>query len=244
MSFGLLLDESRRSPSHWPKLVDLSPSSVSIRWVPCRIRLAARRDRARRAEASDRLPAGGQYARDDTSPLLAANLSPSPVRSAIRSRSALDLRSRIRRKSVRCPTRRLGWRNRTRTTKKSRNNRTLLTEHDQCRARSRAVTRHVSAWFGRDERPPTSGVSPIRREDRTHVRGWRFPVRTTVSRPWSRGGVERGVSILALSRLARSVRLWEKSRRVGADSYATRCRINQKYDNILSTIDRTVESVQ
>jgi len=48
------------------------------------------------------------------------------------------------------------------------------------------VTTHVSAWFGRDERPPTSGVSPIRRADRTHVRGWRFPVRTTVSRPWSR----------------------------------------------------------
>jgi hypothetical protein len=44
------------------------------------------------------------------------------------------------------------------------------------------VTTHVSAWFGRDERPPTSGVSPIF-ADRTHVRGWRFPVRTTVSRP-------------------------------------------------------------
>ena len=35
-----------------------------------------------------------------------------------------------------------------------------------------AVTMHVSACFGRDERPPTSGVSPIRREHRTHVRGW------------------------------------------------------------------------
>ena len=35
-----------------------------------------------------------------------------------------------------------------------------------------AVTMHVSAWFGRDERPPTSGVSPIRLEHRTHVRGW------------------------------------------------------------------------
>jgi hypothetical protein len=29
------------------------------------------------------------------------------------------------------------------------------------RARAPPVTTHVSAWFGRDERPPTSGVSPI-----------------------------------------------------------------------------------
>jgi hypothetical protein len=26
---------------------------------------------------------------------------------------------------------------------------------------SRAVTTHMSAWFGRDEGPPASGVSPI-----------------------------------------------------------------------------------
>ncbi len=44
------------------------------------------------------------------------------------------------------------------------------------------MTTHVSAWFGRDERPPASGVSPIPREDRTDVRGWlaKGPVRTTV----------------------------------------------------------------
>ena len=35
-----------------------------------------------------------------------------------------------------------------------------------------AVTMHVSAWFGRNERPPTSGVSPIHREHRIQVRGW------------------------------------------------------------------------
>jgi hypothetical protein len=31
------------------------------------------------------------------------------------------------------------------------------------RANPSAVTMHVSAWYGRDEGPPTSGVSPIRR---------------------------------------------------------------------------------
>jgi hypothetical protein len=48
--------------------------------------------------------------------------------------------------------------------------------------RTSVVTTHVSAWFGRDARPPTSGVSPIRPDDRTDVRGWRAfgPVRTTV----------------------------------------------------------------
>ena len=45
------------------------------------------------------------------------------------------------------------------------------------------VTMHVSAWFGRDERPPTSGVSPIRLRYRTVVRGRNSPNRTTGSCP-------------------------------------------------------------
>ena len=47
------------------------------------------------------------------------------------------------------------------------------------------VTTPVSAWSKRDVSPPTSGVSPTPLGGRTHVRGWTFPVRTTVSRPWS-----------------------------------------------------------
>ena len=38
------------------------------------------------------------------------------------------------------------------------------------------MTTHVSAWFGRDASPPTSGVSPIFEGGRTEVRGLRFPV--------------------------------------------------------------------
>src|ERR1700677_5062084 len=54
--------------------------------------------------------------------------------------------------------------------------------------RGRAPRSRMSARFGRDARPPTSGVSPIRRDDRTDVRGWlaKGPIRTTVRRPGSR----------------------------------------------------------
>ena len=64
-----------------------------------------------------------------------------------------------------------------------------LCPNNSCPVASRNVTTSVRSWFGRDERPPTSGVSPIL-ADRTHVRGWRArdPVRTTLCRPRSRCG--------------------------------------------------------
>jgi hypothetical protein len=38
---------------------------------------------------------------------------------------------------------------------------------------------HVSAWSGRGESPPISGLSPLPGPVyRTDARGWRFPVRT------------------------------------------------------------------
>ena len=54
-------------------------------------------------------------------------------------------------------------------------------------SRALPVTTVVRPWFGWDEGPPprasARSAGPI---DRTDVRGWRFPVPTTVSRPWSR----------------------------------------------------------
>ena len=48
-----------------------------------------------------------------------------------------------------------------------------------------SVTTHASAWFVRDERPPTSGVSPIRPRVALTCEVGGCAVRATVSRPWS-----------------------------------------------------------